>query len=104
MIALTASFALALVAAPQEFCRASDTACRIRELERRVEVLERRPADQAPSAGIHMAVALRCYDDAGCLRQARTACAAAGFTRGLPADRTGSDRLGYTLTRVTCTD
>jgi len=104
MIALTAGFALALVAAPQETCGASDTACRIRELERRVEALERRLRGHAPSAGLQMTVAVRCYDEGSCLQQARTVCEAAGFTRGLPTERTGSDRLGYTVTRVTCTD
>ena len=104
MIALTASLAFILVAGPQETCMASDTACRVRELERRVEALERRLGGQAPSAGVQMTVSIRCYDEADCLRRARAACTAAGFTRGLPTDRTGSDRLGYTLTRLTCID
>ena len=56
MIALTTSLAFILVAGPQETCMASDTACRVRELERRVEALERRlggPVGGGPDDGLH---------------------------------------------------
>ena len=104
MIALTAAFGLALIA-PQETCGASDTACRIRQLERRVEALERRLGGQTRSAGIEMAVDIYCYDAANCLRLARRACEDAGFARGVPANRGNAPGgSGYRFTRATCTD
>ena len=102
MIALTASFALALIAAPQETCGSYDTACRIRQLERRVEALERQLAGQPRSAGIEMAVDFGCSNTADCIRKARAVCEQAGFPRGAPTDRQPSSVWAYRVSRVAC--
>lgn len=100
MIGLAASIALLMTTSPQETCGANDMACRIRQLEHRVAMLERRLTQQ-PRNGIEMAVNFTCSNRAECVRRAVQACAEGGFTRGAPIDPEPLYSF-FTVQRVAC--
>ena len=100
MIGLAASFALLITAPAQETCASHDTACRLRQLEYRVAMLEQRLAQQ-PRSGIEMSVSFTCSNRAECARRAAEACAEGGFTRGAPVEIRQLYSF-YTVERVAC--